>query len=60
MRSTFFSIGRVNPELYALAAGTWNMEELKVDPEYDLKSAEWLQNYVNVLCINAWQVINFL
>ncbi|XP_056175136.1 GPI ethanolamine phosphate transferase 3 isoform X2 [Syzygium oleosum] len=56
----FGSIGRVNPELYALAGGTWNMEELKVDPEYDLKSAEWLQNYVNVLCINAWQVKRYI
>ncbi|KAI3443254.1 Aldo_ket_red domain-containing protein [Psidium guajava] len=50
----FRSIGRVNPELYALAAGTWNMEKLKLDnPEYHFKSAEWLHNYVNVLCINA-------
>lgn len=57
----FGSIGRVNPELYALAGGTWNMEELKADkPEHDLKSAEWLHNYVNVLCINAWQVKRYI
>ncbi|KAK3440724.1 hypothetical protein EUGRSUZ_B01002 [Eucalyptus grandis] len=57
----FGSIGRVNPELYALAGGTWNMEELKADkPEHDLKSTEWLHNYVNVLCINAWQVKRYI
>ncbi|XP_030536875.1 GPI ethanolamine phosphate transferase 3 isoform X3 [Rhodamnia argentea] len=57
----FGSIGRVNPELYALAAGTWNMEKLKSDnPEYHFKSAEWLHNYANVLCINAWQVKRYI
>lgn len=45
----FSSIGRVNPELFALAAGTWNLEgEL---------SEQWLHNYANVLCVNAWQVL---
>lgn len=52
-----FSIGRVNPELYALGAGTWKLEGIKVGSYLNpLEQEEWMQNYVNVLCINSWQV----
>lgn len=52
-----FSIGRVNPELYSLGAGTWKLEGMKVGNYLNqLEPEEWMQNYVNVLCINSWQV----
>ncbi|CAL5430115.1 unnamed protein product [Camellia sinensis] len=54
-------IGRVNPELYALASGTWNFESSK-EGIYQNQSntEEWMQNYVNVLCINSWQVKRYI
>lgn len=53
----FFSIGRVNPELYALGAGTWNLDGINARDSSNLSELEeWLLNYVNVLCINSWQV----
>ncbi|CAL5354302.1 hypothetical protein CsSME_00042545 [Camellia sinensis var. sinensis] len=57
----FGSIGRVNPELYALASGTWNFESSK-EGIYQNQSntEEWMQNYVNVLCINSWQVKRYI
>lgn len=54
---TLFSIGRVNPELYALGASKWNLEDTGAgDCKNQAKLQEWVQNYVNVLCINSWQV----
>lgn len=54
----FCSIGRVNPEIYALAGNTWNYKgnSMGLD-QYELISKEWLLNYAKVLCLNAWQVI---
>lgn len=58
MRLVFCSIGRVNPEIYALAGNTWNYKGNSVGlDQYVLSSKEWLLNYANVLCLNAWQVI---
>ncbi|KAJ0094045.1 hypothetical protein Patl1_24700 [Pistacia atlantica] len=46
----FGSIGRVSPELYALGAGTWNLERVNVgNCSNRLKVEEWMQNYCNVL-----------
>ncbi|OMO49826.1 Type I phosphodiesterase/nucleotide pyrophosphatase/phosphate transferase [Corchorus olitorius] len=57
----FGSIGRVNPELYALAVGTWTLDNYKSgDGQNQTKLEEWLQNYVNVLCINSWQVKRYI
>ncbi|KAA3467296.1 GPI ethanolamine phosphate transferase 3-like [Gossypium australe] len=57
----FGSIGRVNPELYALAVCTWNMDDDKTWNNQDqTKLEEWLQNYANVLCINSWQVKRYI
>ncbi|XVF79533.1 hypothetical protein PTKIN_Ptkin14bG0230600 [Pterospermum kingtungense] len=57
----FGSIGRVNPELYALAVGTWNLEDNKTRNDEDQRKLEkWMQNYVNVLCINSWQVKRYI
>lgn len=46
------SVGRVNTELYALAAATW--------PAADQSSKslvwDWMDGYNDVLCINSWQV----
>ncbi|XWS10689.1 hypothetical protein CRYUN_Cryun38cG0019100 [Craigia yunnanensis] len=54
-------IGRVNPELYALAVGTWNLEDNKTGNDEDqTKLEEWMRNYVNVLCINSWQVKRYI
>lgn len=53
-----FSIGRVNPELYALGAdaGSWKFDGMKVGNYPNQSEQGWMQNYVNVLCINSWQV----
>ncbi|XP_052188828.1 uncharacterized protein LOC127799126 [Diospyros lotus] len=57
----FGSIGRVNPELYALAAGTWNFKDSMCDAcENQSETEVWMQNYVNVLCINSWQVKRYI
>ncbi|XP_021288049.1 GPI ethanolamine phosphate transferase 3 [Herrania umbratica] len=57
----FGSIGRVNPELYALAVGTWNLEKYKTGNGQDKKTLEeWMQNYINVLCVNSWQVKRYI
>ncbi|XP_050208690.1 uncharacterized protein LOC126659389 isoform X2 [Mercurialis annua] len=57
----FGSIGRVNPELYALGSGTWNLEETKIENCKSQSNLEdWVQNYVNVLCINSWQVKRYI
>ncbi|KAL2506862.1 Alkaline-phosphatase-like family protein [Abeliophyllum distichum] len=57
----FGSIGHVNSELFALAAGTWSREKLAIRDQQSLSELnEWMQNYVNVLCINSWQVMNKL
>ncbi|GFQ02754.1 GPI ethanolamine phosphate transferase 3 [Phtheirospermum japonicum] len=57
----FGSIGRVNPELFSLAGGTWN-QEMSTNG-YDQSPSEgnnWMQDYVNVLCINSWQVKKYI
>ncbi|XP_065866941.1 uncharacterized protein [Euphorbia lathyris] len=57
----FGSIGRVNPELYALGAGTWNLEGIGLGSCKDhLELQQWLKNYVNTLCINSWQVKRYI
>ncbi|XP_010242066.1 PREDICTED: GPI ethanolamine phosphate transferase 3 isoform X2 [Nelumbo nucifera] len=57
----FGSIGRVNPEIYALAAGTWNQQSTTNTNCKDwLNLEEWMQNYAHVLCINSWQVKRYI
>ncbi|KAB2096272.1 hypothetical protein ES319_A01G097800v1 [Gossypium barbadense] len=57
----FGSIGRVNPELYALAVCTWNLDDDKTwNNQGQTKLEEWLQIYANVLCINSWQVKRYI
>ncbi|KAF7144312.1 hypothetical protein RHSIM_Rhsim05G0234800 [Rhododendron simsii] len=57
----FGSIGSVNPELYALAAGTWHLTRSSNDIFQNHSSTEeWMQNYVNVLCMNSWQVKRYI
>lgn len=48
-------IGRVNADLYALGAGTLNLEGTNQS-----KLEEWMEDYVNVLCINSWQVKRYI
>lgn len=55
----FGSVGRVNTELYALAASTWPL--LSEDghlPEALVRV--WLERYNHVLCLNSWQVKRYL
>ncbi|KAJ4749279.1 GPI ethanolamine phosphate transferase 2 [Rhynchospora pubera] len=58
----FGSIGRVNPELYALSPGSWDRQWLPAsfyeDPSSDLRT--WKNNYAHVLCINSWQVKRYI
>ncbi|PSR97833.1 GPI ethanolamine phosphate transferase [Actinidia chinensis var. chinensis] len=57
----FGSIGCVNSELYALAAGTWNSEgSVRGICQNNSSTGAWMQNYVNVLCINSWQVKRYI
>ncbi|KAI0488978.1 hypothetical protein KFK09_028819 [Dendrobium nobile] len=57
----FGSIGRVNPELYALTGRTWethNQCAEKLGSHSNLES--WMLNYVNNLCVNTWQVKRYI
>ncbi|KAI3736037.1 hypothetical protein L6452_15569 [Arctium lappa] len=55
------SIGRVNPMLYALVAGTWNLEGYDMSSKQSrLKLKEWMHNYAKVLCVNSWQVKKYI
>ena len=59
--SLLTSIGRVNADLYALGAGTLNLEGANLENcQNQSKLEQWMQNYVNVLCINSWQVFVLL
>ncbi|KAK2977330.1 hypothetical protein RJ640_004073 [Escallonia rubra] len=56
-----FSIGRVNPVLHALATGIWKQKSYNVgDPQSPSNLEAWMQNYVDVLCINSWQVKKYI
>lgn len=61
------AIGRVNPQLYSLAAGGLLSEGAKTNSANDIEGHQihpavvrWMQHYVNVLCINAWQVKQYI
>ena len=55
--SLLTSIGRVNADLYGLVADTLNLEDARLENcQNQSKLEQWMQNYVNVLCINSWQV----
>ncbi|KAL3512488.1 hypothetical protein ACH5RR_025205 [Cinchona calisaya] len=56
----FGSIGRVDPELYGLAAGTGESRILGMNNHKQSGFEEWIKNYVNVLCINSWQVKRYI
>uniref|UniRef100_A0A1D1YWQ8 GPI ethanolamine phosphate transferase 3 n=1 Tax=Anthurium amnicola TaxID=1678845 RepID=A0A1D1YWQ8_9ARAE len=54
----FGSIGRVNRELYALSAGTWDRRGTNCNSFSDLEA--WMRNYIDALCINCWQVKRYI
>lgn len=57
----FGSIGRVNPELYALSAGTWDNQQIGANDctqQNDLEA--WMRRYAEALCINCWQVKRYI
>ncbi|VAI28622.1 unnamed protein product [Triticum turgidum subsp. durum] len=57
----FGSIGRVNPELYALSAGTWDNQMTGINactPRDDLEA--WKMRYAEALCVNSWQVKRYI
>lgn len=60
MMSFHFSIGRINPVLYALGPGTWNRESYNEGNCQQTDKEAWMRNYVDALCINSWQVICIL
>jgi len=57
----FGSIGHVNPELYALGSSSWNLDKSDLG-NFGTQSAanEWMKHYVDVLCVNAWQVKRYI
>ncbi|KMT11998.1 hypothetical protein BVRB_5g099600 [Beta vulgaris subsp. vulgaris] len=57
----FGSIGRINPQLYSLGAGSFLSQgvQLEVHENYS-NLMRWMQHYVNGLCINAWQVKRYI
>ncbi|EOA22754.1 hypothetical protein CARUB_v10003466mg [Capsella rubella] len=59
--SPFGSIGHVNPELYALGSSNWDLDKSELG-NFGTQSAvkEWMKTYVNVLCMNAWQVKRYI
>ncbi|XP_059075595.1 uncharacterized protein LOC131074124 isoform X2 [Cryptomeria japonica] len=58
----FGSVGRVNPELYGLVAGTWSEPNDVVDDNSStcLKLQRWMEHYTDVMCINSWQVKRYI
>lgn len=52
------SVGRVNTELYALAASTWPFKSEDHPPEDPIRM--WMERYSLVLCMNSWQVFSSL
>ncbi|KAE8771563.1 GPI ethanolamine phosphate transferase 3 [Hordeum vulgare] len=51
----FGSIGRVNPELYALSAGTWDIQKTGINactPQDDLEA--WKKRYAEALCVKRY------
>ncbi|VAI14329.1 GPI ethanolamine phosphate transferase 3 isoform X2 [Triticum aestivum] len=57
----FGSIGRVNPELYALSAGTWDNQRTGINactPQDDQEA--WKMRYAEALCVNSWQVKRYI
>ncbi|XP_062111849.1 uncharacterized protein LOC133823217 isoform X2 [Humulus lupulus] len=56
----FGSIGQVNLELYALGEGAWSFNDNGEFCEHQSELGEWMWHYVNVLCINSWQVKRYM
>lgn len=56
----FGSVGRVNPELYAVAAGTWRKFAGTTNVSSQSAFEDWIKNYANILCINSWQVKRYI
>ncbi|XP_066311689.1 uncharacterized protein [Miscanthus floridulus] len=57
----FGSIGRVNPELYALSTGTWVNQRIGTNActaQDDLEA--WMGRYAEVLYVNCWQVKRYI
>lgn len=54
------SIGRINPVLYALVPGTWNLESYNEGNCQKSSMEAWMCNYVDALCINSWQVKKYI
>ncbi|KAG0557025.1 hypothetical protein KC19_11G096500 [Ceratodon purpureus] len=55
----FGSVGRVNTELYALAASTWPLPS-EVGHLSEALVPVWLERFNHVLCMNSWQVKRYL
>ncbi|TVU22402.1 hypothetical protein EJB05_32095, partial [Eragrostis curvula] len=57
----FGSIGRVNLDLYALSAGTWDSQRMGTNGCASQNDVEaWMWRYAEVLCVNSWQVKRYI
>ncbi|KAK9725311.1 hypothetical protein RND81_05G135700 [Saponaria officinalis] len=57
----FGSIGRINPQLYALGSGALFAEAVEGESHEGPSSiVRWMQHYVDVLCVNVWQVKRYI
>ncbi|XP_051126455.1 uncharacterized protein LOC127248244 isoform X2 [Andrographis paniculata] len=46
---------------FPFGRGAWNMENSAIgDDEHPSDAEDWMQNFVNVLCINSWQVKKYI
>ncbi|KAK8914641.1 hypothetical protein KSP39_PZI024417 [Platanthera zijinensis] len=57
----FGSIGRINPELYALAGSSFEVRNNCAETCGSHSNLDsWMMNYVNNLCLNSWQVKRYI
>ncbi|XP_073122694.1 uncharacterized protein [Henckelia pumila] len=57
----FGSIGRIDSELFSLAGSAWDMpNSMPCSDQRESEVDTWMQNYVNALCINSWQVKKYI
>ncbi|KAH9606249.1 hypothetical protein KSS87_007709 [Heliosperma pusillum] len=57
----FGSIGRINPQLFALGSGSLFPEAFVSESDNGSSIiVRWMQHYVDALCINAWQVKRYI
>ncbi|KAG9138781.1 hypothetical protein Leryth_007418 [Lithospermum erythrorhizon] len=57
----FGSLGKINPELHALATAVRNLGSSdSVNAQNRSETEDWMEIYANSLCINSWQVKRYI